>query len=523
MNSNLFARWSPLSPLSRREERAAATVSGESKPLIAMLAGKVGDSVYLHITPPEAARELQNICDRIACAHADDDVMGLLELSLRLAINSRGPMDQRVALIGSRLAKAYRESGDLDLSLMLQRDVLAVCEEIYEPHAEEVLTVKGMLGNTLLEKHDWTGALVCLEEALALAHRRPTIDPFLIAGLCNDLVATYVKLQQLGRAHQRADDALAAITGLVPRDEAEAASIFTICSNSAFVMFAAGDLSGSYRIETRLVEQMRSALGANHRLTLRALGNLAVTERHLRHPARSLEANRLSFEGTVATLGRDHPQTILLGSNLATALASQNRWAECVEVAAQVLRHAEAALAAGNDVVDHCANCIRLIADSGVDSTLQYEYCKTLTPIMPSLSKSLCNTLELRNSDSLDDSLRAFKMFHRSWAYLCMGYDVDNLLRALMPLHGLESWAASLRGVERDHVGVNEATRLTFLESREALRRLRQRLAAREATIEHAMSTPNSRGGADRYRKGCADGAGASSARGLRGFPSTFG
>lgn len=333
----------------------------------------------------------------------------------------------------SNLADALRLSGDYRAALTLARRIWRERQALTSlgPDHPDTLVSANSVGYLLQLLGDLHGARVALEEVLA---RRRRLDP-------------------------------------------EHPDTITAMANLATNRYALGDWQQALNLEREVLQARRRQAGPTHPDTLTAANNLSGT---LRDMGQLAEASTLLRSVIKAGGGTNlyHPEAIEIQLNLAEVHYEMGRNAMALRQARRVMT-----LLDGRGVLDardfqRYGRLARLLYMRGADADLR--------EFFPRTSARMWRTLELLDLASTHQLLDGFRDFHDIWVRQSLERGLDEVPRALAPLHGLESaaWVRSqLDALQDDPKAEGADTRADYRAVRQRLAATRQQLQQLDARL----------------------------------------
>lgn len=424
---------------------------------------------------PQTLTTESNMADAMKMAGDYKGALRLVQRVIRDRTESPelGPDHADTLSSANNAAELLQRLGDLQGALRLQEHILARRQATMPDHPETVTAVAN-LATTLYALGQFPQALALEREVLRERRRRDgrshpntLIAANNLAGTLRDLghftEATQL-LRRVVRDHGASvrdgnPDALMALTNLADllreqgdlpaagrlarrawrlREEtlrAEHPDTVTSMASYAAVLHGRMRYAQAIRLQRRILALRARDNGPDHPQTLQAANDLANM---LSKQGKHAEACALYEDiepKTAAVLGKDHPDTLEVRLSLAEALYSAGDRPKSLEHASRVGVQILARQFLDARDFDRCA---RLAA-----ALLMLDAHMELEALLARVSSMMWETVELLNQDSSFHLLKGFIAFHDTWVRHCLTHKRDDLLRALAPLHGLESaaWA----------------------------------------------------------------------------------
>ncbi|KAJ7808425.1 hypothetical protein B0H14DRAFT_3762178 [Mycena olivaceomarginata] len=169
------------------------------------------------------------------------------------------------------------------------------------------------------------------------------------------------------------------------------------------------DILGIFRdgeqLETTVLERKKTLLGADHRDTLRAMGNLAVTYKDLGKYQEAEALQAIVLEKQTLLLGADHPDTLKAMANLAVTYGKLGKYQEAKPLQAIVLGKRKLLLGADHpDTLRAMANLAVTYKDLG-----KYQEAKPLQAIVLEKRKLLLGADHPYTLDAIADLAVTYK------------------------------------------------------------------------------------------------------------------
>jgi hypothetical protein len=309
----------------------------------------------------------------------------------------------------------------------------------------------------------------------------------------------------------------------------------TSANNLASTLWSEGDLAGAFKIEQWAYEARQRVLGPEHPATLTSANNVAMTLRDQRDLIGARKILESVYEIRQRVLGPEHPGTLISANNLATTLRAQGDLATAREIQASVYEtrqrvlgpeHHRTLAAAHNLVVtlyeleDHAAcgilSCtlLQTLHRAGVATDVAFQLAGnmpmlrspslpwpaaalgSIRELLPTLSRLLTQRLELLPQESWDRLYRHYELLHRRWLVFASQHAPEQILLALSGLHGIRSFSqvqaevGEVEAAARLGDGERSATAAEYLQARQGLNALRERIADLVARMPDAPDLP---------------------------------
>jgi serine/threonine-protein kinase len=223
------------------------------------------------------------------------------------------------------LADAHFYLGHYPLCDSLNRQTLAILEQLHGPKHPSVADVCINLGNVQFQLGHWPEAEQHYRRALAIEGSWYGKDHPLTARAENYVAQA---LENQGRY----DESLALLQPAIDAIERAYGNmhprVALVLSNLSFVAIQMGKLNDAEKYTNRMADIYRSAYGNEHQLTAKALSNLAGVYHHKEEYARAERAAREAFGIYSAAVPAGHMERAIAELRLGRAIGCQKRYQE---------------------------------------------------------------------------------------------------------------------------------------------------------------------------------------------------
>jgi hypothetical protein len=270
----------------------------------------------------------------------------------------------------------------------------------------------------------------------------------------------------------------------------------TSANNLAAVKSLLGDLAGARKLHEWEYRTSRRLFGPNHPATLTSANNLALTLADLGDLVGARRLQKSVYEARQGVLGPEHPDSLASANNLAQTLLALGDHAGCGTLYGALLQTLCTASVA-SEVAFTVAGNIPMLAHPSLP--WPEAVLTSLRDLLPRLSRLLTQRLEVLPQESWDQPYARYQRLHRQWLAFAAQFAPEQMLQALSGLHGIRSFStvqAELADVQRvalSDEGERSAAAAGYLEARQALNAMRERIADRIARTPGAPELPGLR------------------------------
>lgn len=404
------------------------------------------------------------------------DLQGALRLQEHVLARRRATALDHTDTItaAANLATTYYALGQFQRALALERDVLRDRRERDGRSHPNTLIAANNLAGTLRDLGHFTEAGQLLSQVVR-DHRRSVREahPEALLSLTNlaDLLREQGDLPGAGRLARKAWRLRAQV--LSP----EHPDTVTSMASYAAVLYGRKQYAQAVRLQRQVVTLRSRDSGPDHVETLRAANDLANL---LSKQGRDAEAGAIYADiepRVVKALGEDHPDALEVRLSLAETFFHRGDKAKALVLAQRVGKHVLLRTYLDARDFDRCSRlaAVLIMLDAHAD----------LEALLTRISTMMWEALELLDQDSSQHLLGGYTSFHDTWVRHCLTHNQDDLLRALGPLHGLDSasWARADLSSRARSPGAPEEVREPYDKARRALHDCRVQLTQLDALL----------------------------------------
>lgn len=469
--------WTMQAPLTPEEVESLGNLPS-TPPLFGALRARNRDGrSFLEYAVGQSDELTAWLFREIEAAFARNDAvraLGLCGLAMRFSMELEGPQSRITQVIWSRLATALYRCGKMEQAMDLQRALIAGAM-VRHHRSVDLITAKATYAQMLLDTDRAEEALAIQRDLIEQARVELGPDAPMVGYLRNDMTMSQLKLGRL----REVEAGLAGVDAEMSETDAVFAHVARM--NMAAVAYANGDYAKSLEIETEGLACLRKSAGPNHRYTILALNNLALTLRRL---GRLEEAADILKEAATSARGihdADHPDTALIYVHYLAVLMALRKPESALPIAKDILPKINELQPYGGLVFSIAATSAWCIAETIADQESPSDALSdalALFESMPSISAMICDAAELLNFDSADVSFDNLHIFHTWWLKICFFKRPQSLMRSAAALHGIESLATVLQLLESTDPKETADVALEYFDARRGLKEIRAQLSA---------------------------------------------
>ena len=281
-------------------------------------------------------------------------------------LDARAGMDPRVeAVVRTTIGETYTGLGKYEEAEAQLQRAIALADQAFDRSSPQRLEVLYRLADAQLKANSLEDAARSIEWLDASARESPqqlvrakrmNANRLWLAGSIEESESAY-------------REAIATAQGLLGPDDAE--TLLTRL-NFAQVLRQTARLEEAHEILIAVTTDFDRTLGADHPLTLGALGDLAATEESMGKTSQAEASYREVIDRRTRVLGPDHPATLELRNNLALLLRYSGRLDEAEPMFRDILAHQRALLPPDHmNTISTMNNLALLLKDQGkLDETV---------------------------------------------------------------------------------------------------------------------------------------------------------
>lgn len=404
------------------------------------------------------------------------DLQGALRLQEHVLARRRAAALDHTDTItaAANLATTYYALGEFQRALALERDVLRDRRERDGRSHPNTLIAANNLAGTLRDLGHFTEAGQLLRQVVR-DHRRSVREahPEALLSLTNlaDLLREQGDLPGAGRLARKAWRLRAQV--LSP----EHPDTVTSMASYAAVLYGRKQYAQAARLQRQVLTLRSRDSGPDHVETLHAANDLANL---LSKQGRHAEAGAIYADiepRVLKALGQDHPDALEVRLSLAETFFHLGNKAKALALAQHVAKQVLSRTYLDARDFDRCSRlaAVLIMLDAHAD----------LEALLTRISTMMWETLELVDQDSSQLLLGGYTSFHDTWVRHCLTHNQDDLLRALGPLHGLDSasWARADLSSRARSPGAAGEVREPYDKARRALHDSRVQLTQLDALL----------------------------------------